>query len=870
MRQPVHLRILLLALLLSSWAAHAQSSLTLTDAGSAGGNLSLNLSFSSGGASVAGVQWTFAVPASVTNVSATPGAALTAAGKSLVCAGSVGSYTCIASGSNANAIASGVIATITGTVSGTTAVVIATGSPMAVATDGTFVSISAAAGTVTLPGLTVISTTCNPTSLGPGIATNCTVTLSGAARSGGAGVTIGTAGNIAAATPFTIGVGLTSGSFAATAGQFSTSQSASVTASLNGTSSTASLSLVPPTVTGLQCLASSLTSNAGTTCTVTLNQAAPTGGFTVTITGGIANVLTVPGSVTVAGGLTTTTFTATAGLLAISQTITLGAGSQTFNISLVAPMTVTGLQCLASSLTSNTGTTCTVTMNQAAPVGGSTVTITGGIANVLTVPGSVTVTVGMSTATFAATAGSLTTSQTVTLGAGSQTFNISLVAPTLVTADSVLPASGSGLSQTFALQYSDSNGATDLSTAWVYVTAVFNANAANSCLAYYARATNTLYLLNDAGTAWGNGGAVGSAGSLSNSQCGVNLASSSVGVSGTHLTVNLAMTFAAGYAGAKNVYTYAASGSVNSGWQTRGTWTVAGPVTVTADSVLPASGSGLSQTFALQYSDSNGATDLSTAWLYVTAAFNANAANSCLMYYAQSTNTLYLLNDAGTAWGNGGAVGSAGTVSNSQCGVNLASSSVGTAGTHLTVNLALTFAGSYAGAKSVYTYAANGTVSSGWQNLGTWTVGAAATVTADSVTPSSGSGLSQTFALQYSDTNGGADISTAWLYVTASFNLNAANSCLMYYARASNTLYLLNDTGTVWGNGGAVGNAGSLSNSQCSVNLGSSSAAVSGTHLTLSLPITFAAGYAGAKNVYLYATNGSASSGWQALGTWTP
>jgi hypothetical protein len=45
--------------------------------------------------------------------------------------------------------------------------------------------------------------------------------------------------------------------------------------------------------------------------------------------------------------------------------------------------------------------------------------------------------------------------------------------------------------------------------------------------------------------------------------------------SGNTVTLTLAMSFSSQYVGAKNIYMYAANGAgVNSGWQTRGAWTV--------------------------------------------------------------------------------------------------------------------------------------------------------------------------------------------------------------------------------------------------------------------------------------------------------
>jgi len=91
---------------------------------------------------------------------------------------------------------------------------------------------------------------------------------------------------------------------------------------------------------------------------------------------------------------------------------------------------------------------------------------------------------------------------------------------------------------------------------------------------YYDRSRAALYLLNDSANSW-TPGTLGSGTTLQNSQCGVSLGSSSVTASGTSLTLNLAMTFRAAYAGTKNIYMYAQNASgVNSGWQTRGTWTV--------------------------------------------------------------------------------------------------------------------------------------------------------------------------------------------------------------------------------------------------------------------------------------------------------
>jgi hypothetical protein len=231
-----------------------------------------------------------------------------------------------------------------------------------------------------------------------------------------------------------------------------------------------------------------------------------------------------------------------------------------------------------------------------------------------------------------------------------------------------------------------------------------------------------LLLLNNAGTAW-DSAALGTAMTLQNSQCAIAVGSSSKSDSGSTLTLNLAMTFKAAFAGAKNVFMYATNGTQNSGWQDRGDWTVPGvpaPV-VTAVSATPNTGSGATQTFALQYGDTAASTDLTQAWVWFNATFATSGANSCMVYYDRPTNMLSLLNDAGTVWSSA-VIGTAATLQNSQCAVALATSSKTDSSNTLTLTLAMTFKAPFGGAKNVYMYGTNGTQNSGWQDRGDWMV----------------------------------------------------------------------------------------------------------------------------------------------------
>ena len=78
-------------------------------------------------------------------------------------------------------------------------------------------------------------------------------------------------------------------------------------------------------------------------------------------------------------------------------------------------------------------------------------------------------------------------------------------------------------------------------------------------------------------------------------------------------------------------------------WVARGTWTVVAspPGNV---SVTPASGSGLSQTFAFVFSDPYGYTDLN--WVDILINNQIAAPGSCFLQYFRATNTLMLVSDA--------------------------------------------------------------------------------------------------------------------------------------------------------------------------------------------------------------------------------
>ena len=137
-------------------------------------------------------------------------------------------------------------------------------------------------------------------------------------------------------------------------------------------------------------------------------------------------------------------------------------------------------------------------------------------------------------------------------------------------------------------------------------------------------------------------------------------------------------------------------------------------------SLIPNSGSGTSATFALRYTDANGANDFESVQLLINTTFTG--VNACQVAYVHSTGLVYLLNNTATTWLGGYAPGTLNTLSNSQCSLPLASMTVSAIGSDLTVNIPLSFVGSTLhGTKTIYALALDkGGLRSDWNIRGSW------------------------------------------------------------------------------------------------------------------------------------------------------
>ena len=428
----------------------------------------------------------------------------------------------------------------------------------------------------------------------------------------------------------------------------------------------------------------------------------------------------------------------------------------------------------------------------------------------------------------------------------------------LPSADSVTPSAGSGASGTFVFTFSDTLSASNLTA----MAMLFGSTTAaqNTCYIVYDRNAGSLALLWDSGVG-SDARPIGSSSVLQNSQCSVGAAS--VQVSGNSQIITLNVTFKSGFIGSKNVYLFGAEAHIQTGWIKRGTFAVAGGGGPMVGAALPAAGSGSIQQFSFTFSDQGGASNLKG--LAMLFASTLSASNACSIVYDRNANVLSLAYDNPSSGANSIAPGSNTVISNSQCLLSGANSTVIVSANSVVINVDLAFKSTWLGDKNIYGFASETGVNSGWITVGNWSV-PGATPSADQVTPTSGSGNWPTFLITVSDAGGQANISGVAFLITNGSSTNQATSCYVIYDRAGSRVQLYNDSATAITASKTIGSSDNLQNSQCAI--GYTSMDASGTSLTLTLGLLLKPAFSGPKTVYIKALEPSADSGWVSKSTW--
>ena len=385
----------------SSTAAVSLASLAVNPASVVGGNSSTGTVTLSGPAPAGGAQ--VALSSSNTTAARTPASVTVAAGAS-----------------------SATFTVSTSAVSASTAVTIS----------ATYAGVSKTASLTvqpaTPPAVTLNSLALNPTSVVGGNSSTGTVTLSGPAPAGGAQVALSSSNTTVARTPasVTIAAGASSATFTVSTSVVSASTTANISATRGGISKTASLTVKPvpppsPTPTSLTLSPASVVGGNGSTGTVTLSGPAPAGGAQIALSSSNTSVARVPASVTVAAGATTATFTASTSVVTASTAVTLSAayGGVTRSASLTVqpvPAPAPTLSSLTLSPTSVVGgmqaSRGTVTLSATAPAGGAQITLSSS-SGAASVPASVFIPAGASSATFTVNTSAVLISTSATISA---------------------------------------------------------------------------------------------------------------------------------------------------------------------------------------------------------------------------------------------------------------------------------------------------------------------------------------------------------------------------------------------------------------------------------------------------------------------
>lgn len=283
---------------------------------------------------------------------------------------------------------------------------------------------------------TVASLTVNPGSTQGGNEVFGKVVLANAAPAGGAVVPLSSS-NPAAIPPNSITIPAEGTSATFTVKTIGVSVNTTATISVVGAANAASanLSILAPALASVAVAPNSLVGGASATGTVSLNGLAVTGGTTISLSSSTG--ATVPSSVSVPAGATTATFAITTTGVASSETVTITAtlnGASQVATLTVNPATFSTLSLSPPTVVGSNTVTGTVGLSGQAPPAGLTISLTTN-SKAITLPATVTIPAGSSSATFSIPTLSVSAAQTATISANSsigfQSATLTITPPSL-------------------------------------------------------------------------------------------------------------------------------------------------------------------------------------------------------------------------------------------------------------------------------------------------------------------------------------------------------------------------------------------------------------------------------------------------------
>jgi hypothetical protein len=299
----------------------------------------------------------------------------------------------------------------------------AVGAPASVTISGSYGGATRTALLAVTPAV-ISSLGMSPASTTGGNPASGTVTLSGPAPAGGAQVAL-SSNSPAVSVPasVTVAAGAASASFNAATSPVATPTAVTISGAYGGATQTGSLTVVPPAVAALSLSLGSVTGGSPVTGTVMLDGPAPAGGAQVALSSSNA-AASVPASVTIAAGATSATFNIATSAVGASTSANISAasGGRTQSVSLtVLPAVLSSLSLNPTSVVGGVQNSIgTVTLNGPAPAGGAVVALSAN-SGAASVPASVTIPAGATSATFTVNTAIVLTANNVTVTASKGT-----------------------------------------------------------------------------------------------------------------------------------------------------------------------------------------------------------------------------------------------------------------------------------------------------------------------------------------------------------------------------------------------------------------------------------------------------------------
>ena len=287
----------------------------------------------------------------------------------------------------------------------------------------------------------------------------------------------------------------------------------------------------------------------------------------------------------------------------------------------------------------------------------------------------------------------------------------------------ISPSTGTGqidMPQAFLTTYSDSDGWENIQ--YVYFLINSSTSGMNCFYGYYDQNSNKLYLRNDANNAWLGGYAPGSANIIENSYEKLDCSQAIVSGEAATLTVKWPVVFKNSFTGNKNLYLYVKDDvNVYVNWTKKGAWNIPNK-TPAVGIITPADGmsvAGRIFSAVTTYSDPDGWENIQYVYFLINSS--TSGTNCFYGYYNQTSNKLYLRDDANTAWLGGYAPGSANIIENSYAILDCSQTTVTEEGNTLTVGWQGILKPTFLGQKKSYLYVKdNAGVVKGWVQKGVW------------------------------------------------------------------------------------------------------------------------------------------------------